>query len=166
MWTSGGIREAERVIREDVRSQDARRRSPSHEPLFPIKFPVPALEVLLPCTNAFSTGITEKRDHGEAKRREEELSTDEVRSILEAGRILRRYPEDTPFPSYLVLGWIDGPARLGTYEKGRPIHSVAADDDENEVTWIITFYEPDPEEWTDQFKWRTRWRSKENTWRV
>jgi hypothetical protein len=105
------------------------------------------------------------RDHGEAKRREEELSTDEVRAILEDGLILRRYPEDDPFPSDFVPGWIDGPARLGTYEKGRPIHIVAADDDERKVTWIITIYEPDPEEWTDQFKWRTRWRSKENTWR-
>jgi len=36
------------------------------------------------------------RGHGEAKRREEELSTDEVRAILEDGLILRRYPEDDP----------------------------------------------------------------------
>ena len=105
------------------------------------------------------------KDHGEAKRREEELSTDEVRAILETGLILRRYPEDTLFPSYLVLGWTDGPARLGTYKKGRPIHVVAADDDKKEATWIITVYEPDPDEWIDQFRWRSRWTSKENTWR-
>jgi hypothetical protein len=49
------------------------------------------------------------KDHGEAKRREEELSTDEVRADLEDGLILRRHPEDDPFPSYLVLGWI-GPS--------------------------------------------------------
>jgi hypothetical protein len=105
------------------------------------------------------------RDHGEERRREEVLSTADVRSILENGLELRRYPEDTPFESYLVLGWIDGPARLGTYEKGRPIHVVAADDDVNEVTWIITIYEPAPEEWTDQFRWRTKWTSEKNTWR-
>lgn len=105
------------------------------------------------------------RDHGEAKRRDEGLSTEEVRTVLENGLVLRRYPEDQPFSSDLVLGWIAGPARLGTYEKGRPIHVVAADDDEKRGTWIITIYEPNPDEWTDQFRWRVQWRSKKNTWR-
>ena len=104
-------------------------------------------------------------DHGEEKRRTEDISTADVRSILEDGFLLRRYPEDEPFESYLVLGWIEGPARLGTYDRGRPIHVVAADDDERGVTWLITVYEPDPEEWTDEVKWRVLWKSKTNTWK-
>lgn len=105
------------------------------------------------------------RDHGEEKRREEDVSLDEVRSVLRNGLVLRRYPEDNPFESYLVLGWIEGPARLGTYARGRPIHVVAADDNRRAVTWIITIYEPDPADWTDQFRWRSTWTSVKNTWR-
>lgn len=105
------------------------------------------------------------KDHGEQKRRTEGVTTADVRSVLEDGLVLRRYPEDQPFESYLVLGWIHGPARLGTYERGRPIHVVAADDDEREVTWIITIYEPDPSEWIDEFKWRALWKSETNTWK-
>lgn len=104
-------------------------------------------------------------DHGEKKRRDEALSTDDVERVLRQGLVLRRYPEDRPFPSRLVLGWIDGPARLGTYDKGRPIHVVASDDNERGVTWIVTIYEPDPDEWTDQFKWRPQWKRAKNTWR-
>ena len=44
------------------------------------------------------------KDRGEAKWREEELSTDKGRAILETGLILRRYPKDTSFLSSLVLG--------------------------------------------------------------
>lgn len=104
-------------------------------------------------------------DHGEEKRRIEGVSTADVRSVLENGLVLRRYPEDEPLGSYLVLDWIGGPARLGTYDRGRPIHVVAADDAERAVTWIITIYEPDPEEWTEEFKWRASWKSKTNTWK-
>ena len=103
-------------------------------------------------------------DHGEEKRRKEGVSDADVQSVLSDGMVLRRYPEDTP-ESYLVLGWLGEPARLGTYEKGRPLHVVAADDEERRVTWIITIYEPDPNRWTDNFKWKPSWTSTANTWR-
>jgi hypothetical protein len=94
-------------------------------------------------------------DHGEEKRRAVGVSAPEVRAVLANGTVLRRYPEDRPFPSYLVLGWIDG----------RPVHVVAADDEDREVTWIITIYEPDPDKWTEGFKWKPEWKSTENTWK-
>jgi hypothetical protein len=103
-------------------------------------------------------------DHGEEKRRKEGVSDAGVRSVLSEGMALRRYPEETP-ESYLAFGWLGEPARLGTYEKGRPLHVVAADDEKRRVTWIITIYEPDPNRWTDNFKWKPSWTSTENTWK-
>ena len=104
-------------------------------------------------------------DHGEEKRREEGISEADVQAVLSGGMVLRRYPEDAP-ESYLALGWLDEPARLGSYENGRPLHVVAADDEERRVTWIITIYEPDPDRWTNDFKWKPSWKSTENTWKA
>ena len=57
-------------------------------------------------------------DHGEEKRREEGLSTDDVRAVLERGLVLRRYPEDRPFPSRLCWGGSTVPPGWGPTEKG------------------------------------------------
>ena len=50
----------------------------------------------------------------------------------------------TPLPSCLVLGWVNGGER--------PMRVVAADDEEEDVTYVITVYEPDPNIWTDDFR--------------
>jgi len=83
------------------------------------------------------------RKHAHERSFQRNISRDEIRRVLEAGEVLREYPEDTPLPSYLVLGWI---------EDDRPIHVVAADDEEEDVTHVITVYEPDPDLWTDDFR--------------
>lgn len=54
------------------------------------------------------------------------------------------YPDDTPYPSRLVLGWSDG----------RPIHVVVADNVNDQVNIVITAYEPGPAEWELDFKRR------------
>jgi hypothetical protein len=84
------------------------------------------------------------RQHAHERAFQREISRDDIRSVLEAGETIREYPEDTPLPSYLVLGWVDD----GT----RPLHVVAADDEEEGVTYVITVYEPDPDIWTDDFR--------------
>ena len=104
------------------------------------------------------------RQHADDRRDEEEITYEEVRQVLRAGLVLRRYPEDEPYESRLVLGWVDGPARLGTYDRGRPIHVVAADTPKG-ITWIITVYEPDPTLWEDAFRWKKTWTDTTNTWR-
>jgi hypothetical protein len=68
----------------------------------------------------------------------------DVRVVLTAGEVIEDYPTDTPYPSRLVLGW----------SGGRPLHVVAADDDANQETIVITVYGPDPAQWSPDFKRR------------
>jgi hypothetical protein len=75
---------------------------------------------------------------------ERRISDPDVRHELATGQVIEQYPNDVPYPSYLMLGW------SGT----RPLHVVAADDQPGQRTIVITTYEPDPAEW--QPDWRTR----------
>ena len=68
---------------------------------------------------------------------ERAISAEEVRHVLETGEAIEEYPDDTPYPSLLILGC----------HKGRLIHVVAADNLIDEEIIIITVYEPDPSEW-------------------
>lgn len=84
------------------------------------------------------------RNHAHERSFQRSISRDEIRHVLETGEIIREYPNDTPLPSHLVLGWVEG--------GDRPIHVVAADDEDEDVTYAITVYEPDPDLWTDDFR--------------
>jgi hypothetical protein len=70
---------------------------------------------------------------------------DDIRNLLENGSIVEEYPEDFPYPSFLVMLW------LGQ----RPVHVVAANNDTDSETIIITVYEPDPLKWNTGFTRRT-----------
>ncbi len=71
----------------------------------------------------------------------------DIRHVLHTGEVIEAYPDDLPLPSYLVLGWIEP-------EPGRrvPVHVVAADDDVDHQTHVITVYLPDPDRWTSDYK--------------
>ncbi len=56
------------------------------------------------------------------------------------------YPDDTPYPSALYLGWI----------KGKPLHVVAALDAVHEWAYIMTAYEPDLEHFEADGKTRRK----------
>jgi hypothetical protein len=60
---------------------------------------------------------------------------------LSNGSIINTYPEDKPYPSRLILYFHDN----------QPIHIVAADDNDNKLTYIITVYIPDPARWNSDF---------------
>jgi hypothetical protein len=72
------------------------------------------------------------------------LTTLEVQDVIEQGVIIADYPDDVPFPSYLLLGWI----------KDRPLHVVLALDGENHRCYVITAYIPDRAQWDADFKTR------------
>ena len=84
------------------------------------------------------------RRHAQERRFERDIRLDEIRKVLKHGEIIQEHPEASPFPKYKVLGW----TRYGT----RPLHVVAADDEEEDVTYVITVYEPNPDRWTDDFR--------------
>ena len=74
------------------------------------------------------------------------ISEEEVKQVVVAGETIETYPEDKPFPSRLMLGWIGS----------RPVHVVVADNVAAQEAIIITVYQPDPEEWEAGFKRRKR----------
>ena len=74
------------------------------------------------------------------------VSEEEVRQVVVAGETIETYPDDKPFPSRLMLGWIGS----------RPVHVVVADNAVAQEAIIITVYQPDAEEWETGFKRRKR----------
>ena len=54
------------------------------------------------------------------------------------------YPDDTPYPSRLVLAW----------RGDKPLHVVAAYNAQDDEQIVITVYEPDPALWEDGFRRR------------
>ncbi len=73
------------------------------------------------------------------------IRSGEVRAVLEGGERIEDYPDDTPYPSYLMLGTF-----------GKVLHVVAADDFVGDQTIVITAYEPSAREWEADFKTRKR----------
>jgi hypothetical protein len=81
------------------------------------------------------------RKHALQRMFQRSISSEDVSAVLSGGKCIISYPDDTPYPSRLILGW----------RGERPIHIVAADTPENE-TIVITVYEPDPELWEPGFE--------------
>jgi hypothetical protein len=70
------------------------------------------------------------------------IDEDVVKDVVRSGEVIREYPDDTPYPSRLVLGW-----------KGhRPIHVVVAYNVHDDQEIVITAYEPDAAIWKPDFK--------------
>ena len=52
-----------------------------------------------------------------------------VESVIQSGATIESYPEDTPYPSRLVLGW----------DRDRPVHVVVADNPQGEETIVLPY---------------------------
>ncbi len=74
------------------------------------------------------------------------LTVKEVQEVIEGGDIIADYPDDVPFPSYLMLHWIND----------RPIHVVLALDAENQRCLVVTAYEPHLSQWHPDFRTRRK----------
>ena len=84
------------------------------------------------------------RVHALQRMFEREIERSVVESVIQSGTTIESYPEDTPYPSRLVLGW----------DRDRPIHVVVADNLPDEETVVITVYQPDPMRWDASFSRR------------
>ena len=73
---------------------------------------------------------------------ERSISLDEVHAVLDHCETIEDYPDEKPYPSRLVLGWIHG----------RPLHVVTASNRPEDETIIVTVYEPDPAKWDSDFR--------------
>ncbi|MBR0030859.1 MAG: DUF4258 domain-containing protein [Treponema sp.] len=72
---------------------------------------------------------------------ERRFSPDEIKSVIENGLVIKEYPDDTPYPSRLILG----------YSGNRPVHVVSAYNSTDDTEYVITVYEPDALRWTSDF---------------
>ena len=72
------------------------------------------------------------------------ISPDDVSHAVATGESIADYPDDTPFPSRLLLAWAGK----------RPLHVVAAYNAPDDETIIVTVYEPDPAGWSPDFRSR------------
>ncbi|MCH8021344.1 DUF4258 domain-containing protein [candidate division KSB1 bacterium] len=77
---------------------------------------------------------------------EREVSKKSVSYVIINGEIIAEYPNDTPYPSYMILGFVGE----------QPIHVVIAFDSKNKVCYIITAYIPDKTKWLPDYKTRKK----------
>jgi hypothetical protein len=75
---------------------------------------------------------------------ERDVSVRRVVGAIATGETVEDYSAEMPEPSRLILGF---------YGK-RPLHVVASQNPESNVTTIITVYIPDPGKWDKDFKSR------------
>jgi hypothetical protein len=72
------------------------------------------------------------------------ISRRDVQAVVAYGEVIEENPDDTPFPSYLLLDFVEG----------RPIHVVFSYDESRETGYVVTAYIPDPKLWTNDFRTR------------
>jgi hypothetical protein len=82
------------------------------------------------------------RSHAIKRMFERKITLEDVRHVLATGESIREYPNDTPYPSCLIMGWA----------ADKPLHVVTAVDAETGTTIVITVYVPDPTIWESDFK--------------
>jgi hypothetical protein len=75
---------------------------------------------------------------------ERQISKAQVMSVVHSGTIIAEYPNDSPYPSYLLSGTAEN----------RPLHLVVAVDESASSCYIVTVYVPDPNQWTDNYQSR------------
>lgn len=83
---------------------------------------------------------------GHALRRmfERAVSHDAVVDVIEQGETIASYPDDQPYPSRLLLAFVED----------RALHVVVAMDEQTSTCHVVTVYDPDPEIWEPGFKRR------------
>lgn len=83
-------------------------------------------------------------DHADEEIHNDNLSFEEVFISVVNGEIIEKYPDDSPYPSYLIYG---------KNFKNEPIHSVWAYNKKSKASVLITAYRPDPNKWIE---WKRR----------
>ena len=77
---------------------------------------------------------------------ERDIRRAEVEEVIAAGKLIKAYPTDRPFPSYLFLA----------FPGGRPLHVLLAHDAARHHCLVVTVYKSDPAQWNADFTQRTK----------
>lgn len=83
--------------------------------------------------------------HATIVRLERGIAIGAIEQALLNSEIVERYPQDRPYPSCLVLGWL---------ASGDPLHIVCSRGDIEPALRIVTLYEPDDTLWENDYKTR------------
>jgi len=75
---------------------------------------------------------------------ERQITEDTVIDAVRHGEVIADYPEDEPYPSFVILGKAED----------RPLHVVVGVDAESNRTRVITVYVPEPDLWSEDFRTR------------
>ncbi len=67
-----------------------------------------------------------------------------ILEVVRTGRRIASYPDDTPYPSVLLLG----------FDGERPLHVVVGIVAEQQRCVVVTCYEPSPDLWDEHFTQR------------
>jgi len=74
------------------------------------------------------------------------ISKENVINVINNGEVIVEYPDDKPYPCYLMLGFIDS----------KPIHIVLAFNKEERTCIVVTSYIPSSELWAKDFRERKK----------
>jgi hypothetical protein len=85
--------------------------------------------------------------HATIVRLERDITIAELEQALLGGEIIERYPNDQPYPSCLVLGWLTS---------GDPLHVVCSKGNVEPALRIVTLYEPEDARWESDYRTRKR----------
>ncbi|MDZ8084458.1 MAG: DUF4258 domain-containing protein [Nostoc sp. DedQUE12b] len=72
------------------------------------------------------------------------VSQKDVKTAIFYGEVIEENPDDTPYPSYLILDFIEG----------KPIHVVFSYDEATDTGYVVAAYIPDTNIWLDGFTTR------------
>lgn len=82
------------------------------------------------------------KKHALTRMAERNVDFDDIKNTITEPKVICEYPDDSPLPSCLILGYD---------KRGKPLHLVWAYDEGSQAVHLITVYRPDPEKWTTDF---------------
>ena len=95
---------------------------------------------------AVKEGNIEWRKHVLQKMLERDISRADIKRVILEGEVIESYEDDKPFPSVLFLKFINN----------KPLHALAAFDENQDKAYIITSYEPSLEFFERDYKTRKK----------
>ena len=105
---------------------------------------VPSIRFICQCLETNDYRLTR---HATIQRLERGIVMAMLKQALSNGEVIERYPDDIPYPSCLVLGWL---------ESGDPLHIVCSRSEKAPRLRIVTVYEPGDDQWEPDYKTRKR----------
>ncbi|MDP1784184.1 MAG: DUF4258 domain-containing protein [Sulfuricurvum sp.] len=85
------------------------------------------------------------RVHAIERMFQRDVSEKEVEEVVKFGETIESYPDDQPYPSYLILGYV-----------GKKVLHIVYAKDENDTIIVITVYVPTLEKWFEDFRTRRK----------